>query len=81
LFRPRSEEPPEVETACRLRLLLRLLLRLIAGALRASCDRGRRLFLSNKFSFLLPEGIRHLAAGVAEVELQDRLSDIVVSAE
>ena len=55
------------------------------GALRFGCGRGRGLFfgwlllvLSNELGLLVAERIGNLAAGVAEVELQDRLSDVLV---
>ena len=90
LFGPRSEELRKVE-ACRLRRLLRdglrlwLLLGLLDRALRSSCGRGRGLFfrllllvLSNELGLLVSERVGNLAAGIAEVELQDRLADVLM---
>ena len=73
--------------------LLGLLDRL-AGALRAASGRGRELFFrllcrwrwlflfvaSNPTVLLLSELVRHLAARVAEIELQDRFADVRVHA-
>lgn len=93
LLGPRSEELREAEATCLrggfglrdgLRLWLLLLLRLLDGALRSG-GRGRGLFfglflfvLSNELCLLVAERIGDLPARIAEVELQDGLSDVLM---
>jgi hypothetical protein len=94
LLGPRSEELREAEATWLrgglgrrdwLRLWLLLLLRLLDGALRSG-GRGRGLFfglllfvLSNELCLLVAERIGDLPARIAEVELQDGLSDVLMS--